>query len=102
MKRLVAYVIGVDEDIAEKAFNGAVSAVSFLSHVNVKKNSMQVEPHDDYRGIVASIDYEFDTPEANENKNASKEFQDAFQGLIKAPLWNINQARVIIESSPVS
>lgn len=102
MKRLVAYVVGVDEDIAEKAFNDAVSAVSFLSHVKVKKNSTQVEPHDDYRGIVASIDYEFDTPEANESRNASKEFQDAFQSVVKASLWNINQARVIIESSPIS
>lgn len=102
MKRLVAYVIGVDEDIAEKAFDSAVSAVSFLSHVEVKKNSNNIEPHDDYRGIVASFDYSFNTPEANESKHASKELQDAFQALVKAPLWGINQARVIVETGPIA
>lgn len=102
MKRLVAYIVGVDEDIAEKAFENAISSVSFLSYVKVKKNSTYIEPHDDCRGIVARVDYAFDTPEANESKLASKSFQDAFSTLVKAQLWNINQVKVIIETSPAT
>ena len=101
MKRLVVQVVNVDEDIAEKVFNNAVSAMSLLHLVDIKKNSLQVEPHDDYRGIVAHFDYEFKNPEANESRTASRELQDAFQSLVKAPLWSIAQSRVIVESSKI-
>lgn len=101
MKRLVVHVVNVDEDIAEKVFDSAISAVSFLSHVKVNKSSSHVEPHDDYRGIIASVEYEFTTSEANESRVASRKFQDVFQSLVEAPLWSIAQSRVIVESSKI-
>jgi hypothetical protein len=98
MKRLVVYVISVDEDPAEKAFRNAVESLASLNLVKVSPKSVDVEPHDDYRGIVAKFEYEFIVPEANENKNASKGLQDLIQSLIKAQLWKIPSSRVIIET----
>jgi len=98
MKRLVVYIVSVDEDIAEKALRNAIDSLPSLSLVKVSPKSVDVEPHDDYRGIVAKFEYEFIAAEANENKNASKGLQDLIQSLIKAQLWNIPSVRVIIET----
>ena len=98
MKKLVVYIVSVDEDIAEKAFRNAIASLTSLELIKTSPKSIQVEPHDDYRGIVAKFEYEFIVPEANENKNASKGLQDLIQSLIKAQLWKIPSLRVIIES----
>lgn len=98
MKRLVVYIVSVDEDIAEKALRNAVDSLAPLNLVKVSPKSVDVEPHDDYRGIVAKFEYEFIAAEANDNKNASKGLQDLIQSLIKAQLWNIPSVRVIIET----
>jgi hypothetical protein len=98
MKRLVVYIVSVDEDIAEKALRSAIDSLAPLNLVKVSPKSVDVEPHDDYRGIVAKFEYEFIAAEANENKNASKGLQDLIQSLIKAQLWNIPSVRVIIET----
>jgi hypothetical protein len=100
MKRLVVYVINVDEDLAEKALNSAIEATSFLPFIDVKKKSLTVEPHDDYRGIVASFDYELSItdPDDARTRKASIAAHDAVQTIIKANLWSISAARVITEA----
>jgi hypothetical protein len=102
MKRCTIQVVNVDEDVAEKALEKAVDALSRLvSTVTFKEKSITVDPHDDYRGIYASFDYEFTLKEGNESKNASRAMQDTVQDLIKLQLWNVPQARVITESSTI-
>ncbi len=98
MKRLVVYIVSVDEDIAEKAFRNAIAALNSLELIKTSPKSIEVEPHDDYRGIIAKFEYDFIAAEANENKNASKGLQDLIQSLIKAQLWKIPSLRVITES----
>jgi hypothetical protein len=100
MKRLVVYVINVDEDVAEKAFNNAVEATSLLPFVDIKKNSVDVEPHDDFRGIVASFDYDLSIPDPDDAsmKKAAIAVHDTVQTIIKANLWSISAARVMTEA----
>ena len=101
MKRLTVQVVNVDEDVAEKAFNRAVESLALLNVISIEKNSSVVDPHDDYRCIYATVNYEFIAKEGNESKNASRELQDAAQSLIKLQLWHVNQSRVTTESSTI-
>lgn len=102
MKTCTIQVVNVDEDVAEKAVEKMIDALSRLSStLSIKEKSLSVDPHDDYRGIYAVFNYEFILKEGNESKNASRELQDAVQGLIKLQLWNVPQARVITESSTI-
>jgi len=100
MKRLVVYVVSVDEDIAEKAFNNAIEAASLLPFVDIKKKSINIEPHDDYRGIVASFDYELSIsdPDDAKTRKASVAVHETIQAIIKANLWSIPAARVMTEA----
>ena len=100
MKRLVVYVVNVDEDVAEKAFNNAVEATSLLPFVDIKKKTITVDPHDDYRGIVASFDYDLSLsdPDNANMKKASVAVHEAVQTIIKANLWSISAAKVMTES----
>jgi hypothetical protein len=100
MKRLVVYVVNVDEDVAEKAFNNAVEATSLLPFIDIKKKTISIEPHDDYRGIVASFEYDLtiQDPDTANTKKASIAVHDAVQTIIKANLWSISAARVTTES----
>jgi hypothetical protein len=100
MKRLVVYVVNVDEDVAEKAFNNAVEATSLLPFVDIKKKTINVDPHDDYRGIVASFDYDLSLsdPDNANMKKASVAVHETVQTIIKANLWSISAARVMTES----
>ena len=102
MKKFTAYVINVDEEIAEKVFRKAVDAVSQLDLVIVPPRSIVIEPHDDYRGVVATFKYSYLIVEAEQNKNASKGLQDLMQSLIKAQLWNVTAARVLTETGESS
>ncbi len=100
MKRLVVYVINVDEDVAEKAFNNAVEATSLLPFVDIKKKTITVEPHDDYRGIAASFEYDLSIsdPDNANMKKASVAVHETVQTIIKANLWSISAAKVMTES----
>ena len=100
MKRLVVYVVNVDEDIAEKAFNNAIEAASLLPFVDIKTKTVSIEPHDDYRGIVGSFEYDLSIadPDNANMKKASIAVHDAIQTIIKSNLWSIPAARVMTES----
>jgi hypothetical protein len=100
MKKLVVYVVNVDEDVAEKAFNNAVEATSLLPFVSIKTKTVSIEPHDDYRGIVASFEYDLSIadPDNANMKKASIAVHDAMQTIIKSNLWSIPAARVMTES----
>ena len=98
MKRLDAYIINVDEDLAEKAFLQAVDAINTLNLIIVNPRSVVIEPHDDYRGVAATLKYSYVLVEAEQNKNASKGLQELMQSLIKAQLWNISAVKVLTET----
>ena len=100
MKRLIVYVVNVDEDIAEKAFNNAIEATSLLPFVDIKTKSITIQPHDDYRGIVASFDYglAISDPDNANMKKASVAVHETVQTIIKANLWSISAARVMTEA----
>jgi hypothetical protein len=53
---LVVEITNVDDDIAESAFIRTVNAMAKMNHIRVDAKSRHVEPHDDTRGIFASID----------------------------------------------
>ena len=98
MKRLDAYIVNVDEDLAEKAFLRAVDAVTTLNLIIVNPRSVVIEPHDDYRGVTATLKYSYVLVEAEQNKNASKGLQELMQSLIKAQLWNVSAVKVLTET----
>ena len=98
MKRLDAYIINVDEDLAEKAFLQAVDAINTLNLIIVNPRSVVIEPHDDYRGVTATLKYSYVLVEAEQNKNASKGLQELMQSLIKAQLWNVSAVKVLTET----
>ena len=100
MKRLVVHVVNVDEDVAEKAFNNAVEATSLLPFVDIKTKTISIEPNDDYRGIVASFEYDLSIPDPdNANmKKAAIAVHDTIQTIIKSNLWSIPSSRVMTES----
>jgi hypothetical protein len=98
MKKFDAYIINIDEDVAEKAFRKAVKALDALDIILISEKSIMIEPHDDYRGIVASFKYSYLLLEAEQNKNASKGLQELMQSLIKAQLWNVSTVKVLTET----
>lgn len=98
MKKFDAYIISIDEDVAEKAFRKAVKALDALDIILISEKSIMIEPHDDYRGIVASFKYSYLLLEAEQNKNASKGLQELMQSLIKAQLWNVSTVKVLTET----
>jgi hypothetical protein len=54
MQRLSIEIVNVDEAIAEDAVNTLIDALSHI--VEPIKKSLKVEPHDDARGIWATIE----------------------------------------------
>ena len=99
MKKFTAYIVNVDEDIAEKAFAKAVDAAASLDNfIIVSPKSIVIKPHDEYRGVTATFKYSYLLSEAEQNKNASKGLQDLMQSLIKAQLWNITSLKVLTET----
>lgn len=98
MKRLDAYILNVDEDVAEKAFLRAVDALNQLDLITISPKSIVIEPHDEIRGVAATLKYNYRLAEADKNKNASKGLQDLMQSLIKAQLWNVSTVKVLTET----
>ena len=102
MKRLDAYILNVDEDVAEKAFLKAVDALNQLDLIIISPKSIVIEPHDEIRGVAATLKYSYRLAEAEQNKNASKGLQDLMQSLIKAQLWNVSTVKVLTETGESS
>lgn len=98
MKRLVCHIVSVDEDVAEKAFDNAVKGIVATGLIRISPKSTLVEPHDDYRGIVARFDFTFTSKDAEDNKNASKTLYAAFKTLLESQLWHVNNVRVLIQA----
>jgi hypothetical protein len=61
MSTLVVEVINVDDDVAESALKHALNGLNESSVVSVKLPSLHIEPHDDYRGIIAKVDLKEDS-----------------------------------------
>lgn len=98
MKKLVTYVVNVDEDIAEKAYRSSVDIIAkSMPNVLVNLKSIQVEPYDDYRGIVTSFEYNYVDVADDKQRRASMLIQDSIAALIKMHLWYITNLNVISE-----
>ena len=98
MKRLVVYIVNVDEDLAEKALEDSLAVIALLPFIKVKPKSLYAEPYSDARGIIAYFDFDYSTPEADASKNASKALYNTLEELIKAHLWNIPAVKITLES----
>jgi hypothetical protein len=90
MKRLVTYVINVDEEIAEPAFIKALDIInSHMPNVFVDKKTLLVEPHDDYRGIYASVEFDYRDIDDEKKRKASQVIIDSVKDIVKMQLWYI-------------
>lgn len=99
MKRLVTYVINVDEDFAEKAYRNSIRIISEnMPQVKVNLKSIVVEPYDDYRGVIARFDYDYLEVEHEQQRRASLIIQDSIEALIKMHLWYVTGIRITSES----
>lgn len=99
MKKLVTYVVGVDEDVAEKAYRSSVDILAkSMPNVLVSLKSIYVEPYDDYRGIVGSFEFSYVDVADDKQRRASMSIQDSIEALVKMHLWYITNIRVTSES----
>ena len=90
MKRLVTHVINVDEEVAEPAFIKALDIInSHMPNVFINKKTMYIEPHDDYRGIYARVDFEYKDINDDKKRKASQVIIDSVKDLIKMQLWYV-------------
>lgn len=98
MKRLVTYIVNVDEDVAEPAYIRALDVMnSTIPHILVNKKSVFIEPHDDYRGIYARVELQYKGLSDEKNKKMSMTVVDAIKDLIKMQLWYIPSIQVSSE-----
>jgi len=99
MKKVVTYVVNVDEDIAEKAYRSSIDIIArSMPNVLINLKSIYVEPYDDYRGVVGSFEFNYvDIPE-DKQRRASMLLQDSIEALVKMHLWYIANIRVTSES----
>jgi len=98
MKKLVSYVINVDEDLAEKAYRSSVDILAkSMPNVLINLKSINVEPYDDYRGIVASFEFKYVDISEDKQRRASLFLQDSLEALIKMHLWYVSTLRVTSE-----
>ena len=99
MKKLVSYVINVDEDVAEKAYRSSVDILAkSMPNVLINLKSIYVEPYDDYRGIVASFEFKYVDIAEDKQRRASMLLQDSIEALVKMHLWYISNIRITSES----
>lgn len=95
MKRLVTYVINVDEDIAEPAYRKAIDVVSAnMPNVSIDKKSIYIEPHDDYRGIYARVDLKYNKVEGDKERKAARVIVDIVGSLVEMQLWYMPSLQV--------
>lgn len=102
MKRLTTYVINVDDAIAEPAFEKAIDIInSTMPHILINKKTLYVEPHDDYRGIYARVDFEFKGIDDNKRVKASQTLIDAVKDIVKLQLWYIPAMQVSSQTGDI-
>lgn len=95
MKRLVTYVINVDEDVAESALVKALDIINTnMPHVLINKKTLTVEPHDDYRGIYARIEFDYKGLDDDKKRKASQVLVDMVGYLVKLQLWYVPSIQV--------
>ena len=98
MKKLVTYVTNVDEDVAEKAYRSSIDIIAkSMPNVLVNLKSIDLEPYDDYRGIVASFEFSYVDVKEDKQRRASMSIQDSIAALIKMHLWYVTTLNVISE-----
>lgn len=98
MKKLVTYVVNVDEDVAEKAYRSSIDILAKnMPNVLVNLKSIYIEPYDDYRGIVASFEFSYIDIADDKQRRASMFIQDSIAALVKMHLWYIANLNVISE-----
>jgi len=98
MKRLSTYVINVDETIAEPALKRALEIInSNMPHLLISIKSLYVEPHDDYRGIYARVDFDYKGLDDEKKRKAAQALLDAVKNLVKLQLWYIPTLNVSSE-----
>ena len=100
MKRLVTYVINIDEDLAEQAVRVSVPLIAdIFPHIKIDQLSLVIEPHDDYRGVIAAFNFDYVDLDEKQHKNASRALHDAINAVIRMQLWKTPSARVSSETS---
>ena len=98
MKKVVTYVVNVDEDVAEKAYRSSIDILARnMPNVLVNLKSIYVEPYDDYRGVVASFEYNYVDVTDDQQRRASMIIQDSIAALVKMHLWYVSNVNVISE-----
>ena len=98
MKRLVTHVINVDEDVAEPAYKRALEIInSNMPHVLISLKTVFVEPHDDYRGIYARVEFDYKGLDDEKKRKAAQSILDAVKNLIKLQLWYVPSINVSSE-----
>ena len=96
MYRLSIEIANLDEDMAEKAFHKMVESLSLITELD--KKSVHVEPHDDVRGVWASIDLadpEFPSQAWRQSMVA------VAKSLVNAILYNVSKATIHVMIEPV-
>lgn len=96
MHRLAIEIANIDEDMAEKAFHKMVESLSLITELD--KKSVQVEPHDDVRGVWASVDLldpEFPSQVWRQSMVA------ATKSLLNAILYNVTKATIHVMIEPI-
>jgi len=89
MTALAVEIINVDEDVAENVARQAIETISKI--VKVKSKTLEVQPHDDYRGVWLRVD--IDLP-GDVNKSYKTSLVSTVKGLIETQLYINNKAAV--------
>jgi hypothetical protein len=88
MRTVLIEALNVDEDLAEKAVRESVIALSTIVELN--NESLQVEPHDDVRGVQAS----FILNESDNSQSFGQAVASALKALINIRLHMTNKATI--------
>lgn len=88
MRTVLIEALNVDEDLAEKAVRESVIALSKM--VELSNESLQVEPHDDVRGVQAS----FTLNESDDSQSFGQAVASALKALINVRLHMTNKAAI--------
>lgn len=89
MNVLAVEIVNVDEDVAEKVARQAIELISTL--VKVKSKTLDIQPHDDYRGVWARVDIELPS---DANKPYKTSLVSSTKGLIETQLYLNNKAGI--------
>ena len=102
MKRLTTTVVNIDDDLASDVYKRQIPVlIELFPHVKIYESTLVIEPHDEYRGIVAVLEFEYENLDQSQHKNASRAFHDAVNGIIRMQLWRTPAARVISETGTI-